>query len=42
MKTHLKLKGKAICGQKPKKHRLKFVDDEHDVSCERCKRAVSK
>lgn len=39
-KIHLKLKSKAICGIKRKKNRLKFADDEQDVTCENCKRAV--
>lgn len=39
-KVHLKLKGKAICGAKQKKNRLRFVDDRSVVTCGNCKRAI--
>lgn len=45
MKIHLKLKGKAICGQKQKKNRLKFADNKGDVcysTCKRCQKAVER
>lgn len=39
-KTHLKYKGKALCGAKKRKRRLQFVDDKHDVTCRNCQRAA--
>ena len=39
-KVHLKLKNKSLCGVKGKK--LRYVDDEEEVSCARCKKAIEK
>jgi hypothetical protein len=41
-KVHLKLKGKALCGTKAQKRKLKFVDSEDAVTCINCKRAIEK
>jgi hypothetical protein len=40
MKTHLKLKGKAICGVKKKKNPLKFASENEAATCGNCLRAV--
>lgn len=39
-KVHIKLKGKAVCGQKQKINKLRFADKTHEATCENCKRAV--
>jgi hypothetical protein len=40
LKTHLKLKGKPLCGTKRQTRKLKFAENEASVTCENCKRAV--
>jgi hypothetical protein len=40
LKIHLKLKGKALCGAKPQKRKLRFATNTDAVTCENCKRDV--
>jgi hypothetical protein len=39
-KIHVKIKNKPACGVKGKK--LKYVDDDAEVTCGRCIKAVEK
>ncbi len=41
-KTHIKLNGKAVCGVKAQKHKIKFVTDADAATCRNCLRAVTK
>ena len=42
MKIHIKVNGKAVCGQKRKKNKLKFAENEGEATCARCAKAVSR
>jgi hypothetical protein len=42
LKTHLKLKGRPLCGVKRNKHPLKFTASQDQLTCERCKKAVER
>lgn len=41
LKIHLKLRGKAFCGAKAQKRKLKFATSEETVTCGNCKRAIA-
>jgi hypothetical protein len=40
-KVHLKLKGRALCGQKKKVEPLKFSTEPGDATCKRCEKAAA-
>lgn len=40
LKTHLKLKGKAMCGAKRKKNALRFATATEAATCGNCLRAA--
>jgi hypothetical protein len=42
MEIHIKIKGKAACGQKKIKRPLLFASIEGEHTCKRCKRVVAK
>jgi hypothetical protein len=40
LKIHLKLKGKALCGARPQKRKLKFASSVDGATCGNCLRAA--